>query len=102
MRRPCLLFAASDLLISICSLAFERVASAVSHLGNMTQQVRVAFQYATLNVFQSLSRQQTTSQSSSNIQPSSNLIAPATFQAMQQPKSPSVHRTATGSLRSTP
>ena len=86
----------------ISYLAFERVASAVGHLGNMTQQVRVAFQYATLNVFQSLSRQQT-SQSSSNIHSSSsNAIALAPFQAGQQPKSSSMHRPATGSLRTTP
>lgn len=85
----------------ISHLAFERVASAVGHLGNMTQQVRVAFQYATLNVFQSLSRQQT-SQSSSNIQSLSNAIVLAPFQTVQQPKSSSMHRTATGSLRTTP
>jgi hypothetical protein len=72
---------------------------AIRQLGNMTQQVRAAFQYATLNVFQSSSRQQT--QTSSNIPQSSNAIALAQFQAMQQQKSSSIDRVGS-SIRTTP
>jgi ABC-type hemin transport system ATPase subunit len=68
----------------------------------MTQQVRAAFQYATLNVFQMSSRQQQQQgQTSSNISQSSNAIALAQLQAMQQQKSSSIHRIG-GSIRTTP
>lgn len=59
----------------------------------MTQQARAAFQYATLNVFQMASRQQQTqSQTPSSTSLSSNIIAMAQLQAMQQQKSSSIHR----------
>ncbi|CAF4630913.1 unnamed protein product, partial [Rotaria socialis] len=86
---------------------FDRVCYAIRQLSNMTQQVRAAFQYATLNVFQISSRQQQQQQQqqqgqpSSNTSLSSNIIAFAQLQAMQQQKSSSVHR-AGGSLRTTP
>lgn len=68
----------------------------------MTQQARAAFQYATLNVFQMSSRQQQQQgQTLSNNTLSSNVIAFAQLQAMQQQKSSSVHRIG-GSLRTTP
>jgi len=66
----------------------------------MTQQARAAFQYATLNVFQMSSRQPQ-GQTSSNMSQSSNAIALAQLQAMQQQKSSSVHRMG-GSIRTTP
>jgi len=67
----------------------------------MTQQARAAFQYATLNVFQMSSRQQQ-NQISSNISQSSNAIALAQLQAMQQQKSSSsIHRIGS-SIRTTP
>ena len=81
-------------------LAFERVSYAIRQLSNMTQQVRAAFQYATLNVFQMSSRQQQ-GQTSSNISQSSNALALAQLQAMQQQKSSSIHRIG-GSIRTTP
>ncbi|CAF4269278.1 unnamed protein product, partial [Rotaria magnacalcarata] len=82
---------------------FDRVCYAVRQLSIMTQQVRAAFQYATLNVFQISSRQQQQQQAqpSTNTSLSSNIIAFAQLQAMQQQKSSSVHR-AGGSLRTTP
>jgi len=83
-------------------LAFDRVSYAIRQLGNMTQQSRAAFQYATLNVFQMSSRQQQNQPSSSNIIQSSNAIALAQLQAMQQQKSSSsIHRIG-GSIRTTP
>jgi ABC-type hemin transport system ATPase subunit len=83
-------------------LAFERVSYAIRQLSNMTQQVRAAFQYATLNVFQMSSRQQQQQgQTSSNISQSANAIALAQLQAMQQQKASSVHRIG-GSIRTTP
>jgi hypothetical protein len=66
----------------------------------MTQQARAAFQYATLNVFQMSSRQQ--NQPSSNLSQSSNALALAQLQAMQQHKSSSsIHRIG-GSIHTTP
>jgi ABC-type hemin transport system ATPase subunit len=89
-------------LLSFLFLAFERVSYAIRQLANMTQQVRAAFQYATLNVFQMSSRQQQQQgQTSSNISQSSNAIALAQLQAMQQQKSSSIHRIG-GSIRTTP
>jgi hypothetical protein len=64
-------------------------------LCNLTQQARAAFQYATLNVFQTSSRQQQIQSQSSTSNPL------AQFQAMQQQKSSSLHRSS-GSIRTTP
>ncbi|CAF4574921.1 unnamed protein product [Rotaria socialis] len=92
---------------TVLQAVFDRVCYAIRQLSNMTQQVRAAFQYATLNVFQISSRQQQQQQQqqqgqpSSNTSLSSNIIAFAQLQAMQQQKSSSVHR-AGGSLRTTP
>ncbi|CAF2406330.1 unnamed protein product [Rotaria sp. Silwood2] len=79
---------------------FDHISYAIRQLSNMTQQARAAFQYATLNVFQMSSRQQQ-GQALSNTSLSSNVIAFAQLQAMQQQKSSSIHRTS-GSLRTTP
>ncbi|CAF1433105.1 unnamed protein product [Adineta steineri] len=84
---------------TILQAAFERVYLVIRQLVSMTQQARAAFQYATLNVFQMSSRQ--TSQTSSNLSQSSNSLALAQLQAMQQPKSSSTHRIG-GSTRATP
>ncbi len=81
-------------------LAFDRVSYAIRQLGNMTQQARAAFQYATLNVFQMSSRQQQNQTTLSTSQ-SSNAMALAQLQAMQQQKSSSIHRIG-GSIRTTP
>ncbi|CAF1492202.1 unnamed protein product [Rotaria magnacalcarata] len=88
---------------TVLQAVFDRVCYAVRQLSIMTQQVRAAFQYATLNVFQISSRQQQQQQAqpSTNTSLSSNIIAFAQLQAMQQQKSSSVHR-AGGSLRTTP
>jgi hypothetical protein len=84
-------------------LAFDRVSYSIRQLGNITQQARAAFQYATLNVFQTSSRQQQAqSQTSSNIQQSTTSIALAQLQVMQQQKSSSSNYRPTGSLRTTP
>ncbi|CAM4952248.1 unnamed protein product [Rotaria socialis] len=83
---------------TVLQAVFDRVCYAIRQLSNMTQQVRAAFQYATLNVFQISSRQQQQQQQqqqgqpSSNTSLSSNIIAFAQLQAMQQQKSSSVHR----------
>lgn len=71
-------------------------------MGNITQQARAAFQYATLNVFQMSSRQQQAqNQLLSNNPQTSNAMALAQLQAMQQVKSSSIHRIG-GSLHTTP
>lgn len=71
----------------------------------MTQQVRAAFQYATLNVFQMSSRQQQSlSSSTSNLSQSANATVFAQLQAMQQQKSSSsssVHHLS-NSINATP
>jgi len=85
---------------NVLQTVFDRVSYAIRQLGNMTQQARAAFQYATLNVFQMSSRQQQ-NQTSSNIIQSSNAIALAQLQAMQQQKSSSIHRIG-GSIHTTP
>ena len=77
------------------NLAFDRVSLSIRQLCHTTQQARAAFQYATLNVFQISSRQQNQSQFSTN----STVIAQ--IQAMQQPKSSSMHR-SNGSIRTIP
>ncbi|CAF0894228.1 unnamed protein product [Rotaria sp. Silwood1] len=87
---------------TVLQAAFDHISYAIRQLSNMTQQARAAFQYATLNVFQMSSRQQQQqSQGLSNTSLSSNVIAFAQLQAMQQQKSSSIHRTS-GSLRTTP
>lgn len=70
-------------------------------MGNITQQARAAFQYATLNVFQMSSRQQAPNQLLSNNPQTSNAMALAQLQALQQAKSSSIHRIG-GSLHTTP
>ena len=86
-------------------LAFERISNGIRQLGNITQQARAAFQYATLNVFQMSSRQQQQQQAQnqllSNNPQTSNAMALAQLQAMQQTKSSSIHRIG-GSLHTTP
>jgi hypothetical protein len=85
---------------TVLQAAFDRVSYAIRQLSNMTQQARAAFQYATLNVFQMSSRQQ--NQPSSNLSQSSNALALAQLQAMQQHKSSSsIHRIG-GSIHTTP
>jgi hypothetical protein len=80
----------------ISHLAFDRISCSIRQLCNLTQQARAAFQYATINIFQTLSRQQ-----QAQSQTSSTSIALAQLQAMQQQKSSSIHRTI-GSIRTTP
>ena len=65
-------------------LAFDRVSYAIRELCSVTQQARAAFQYATLNIFQAPSRQQ--SQMLANVQPSGTLIAHNQIQTMRQQK----------------
>lgn len=92
-------------------LAFERISNGIRQLGNITQQARAAFQYATLNVFQMSSRQQQQQQPQNSLLANNsqtpNAIAFAQLQAMQQQKSSSssslssIHRIG-GSLHTTP
>jgi cAMP phosphodiesterase len=79
----------------IIYLAFDRVSYAIRQLCNITQQARAAFQYATLNVFQTSSRQQQVQS-----QRSTPMIL-AQLQAIQQQKSSSIHR-PNSSIHKTP
>ncbi|CAF0812850.1 unnamed protein product [Adineta steineri] len=82
---------------TVLQAAFDRVSHSIRKLCNLTQQARAAFQYATLNICQALSRQQQLQS-----QTSSTSIALAQYQAMQQQqKSTTNHRTS-GSIRTTP
>lgn len=99
---------------TVLQAAFDRLGTAIRQLGTMTQQARVAFQYATLNVFQSLSRQQNNGQTSTmfNSLTSSTNSNPSTAQylSMQQQKSSSASSPSSSSsvcrnnvsLRTTP
>lgn len=84
---------------NIFYLVFDRVSYAIHDLCDWTQKARAAFQYATLNIFQTLSRQQQIQS-----QTSSTPLNLAQLQNLQQQRAlstSSILRSA-GSVRTTP
>ncbi|CAF0826622.1 unnamed protein product [Adineta ricciae] len=84
---------------SVLQAAFDHVSYAIHDLCDWTQKARAAFQYATLNIFQTLSRQQQIQS-----QTSSTPLNIAQFQSLQQQKalSTSSMLRPTGAVRTTP